>query len=167
MGRAGDGESTASELPRCRHREEVGEGRWRCAHPQLRVDGGVDLRTCIECRAAGVFCDKPAVDMATHVMRNKMPHLLSRVWNLTRALGAFVQDGARTVDKAQYARRLARCDACPERWNDDCKICGCRLSLKARGRAFTCPLGHWIGVGDDPAPAASGEEPREGAPREG
>lgn len=146
-----------SELPTCFHRgEALGGGRFRCRHPQLRVDDGVDLRTCVECRAAGVFCDKPAVDMAPHVLRNKMPHLLTRVWNLTRALGAFVQDGARTVDKGQYARRLALCDACPERWNDDCKICGCRLSLKARGRAFACPLGHWVGAASEGPPEGGG-----------
>lgn len=147
-----------SDLPPCMHRgEALGNGRMACHHPQLAVPDGVDAATCEECRAAGVFCNRPPRDMASHILRNKRPHLLSRVWNLTRSLKAFVDDGFTTVDEAQYKRRLELCNACDQRWNDDCKICGCRLSWKARGRAFSCPLGKWLAVvepsEDPPAPS--------------
>lgn len=151
-----------SELPKCMHRgDNLPNGRLVCRHPQLAVPDGVDQATCDECRAAGVFFNQPPRDMTPHIMRNKRPHLLSRVWNLSRSLKAFVDDGFTTVDKAQYARRMALCNACDQRWNDDCKICGCRLSWKARGRAFACPLGKWLAVVSD-AP----NEPEEPAQRQ-
>lgn len=147
-----------TEFPTCFHRGEPMRPGWHfCRHPQLRVDRGVDLRTCTECDAAGVFCNRPPRDMTSDVMRNKKPHLLSRVWSLARSMRAFASDGLTTVDEAQYLRRLQICDACDQRWNDDCKICGCRLSLKARGRAFSCPLGHWLGVASPDEP--DGETP--------
>lgn len=136
-----------SELPTCFHRGDLlRPGRYSCGHPQLRVEAGVDARTCTECAAAGLFCNREPKDMSSHVMRNKKPHLLSRVWNLTKSMRVFVADGLTTVSEDQYRRRLEICDGCDQRWNDDCKICGCRLSLKARGRAFSCPLGHWLAV---------------------
>jgi len=139
-----------SELPTCFHRgAPVRPGAFACNHPQLRVEHGVDLRTCIECAAAGVFCNKAPKDMQAEIMRNKKPHMMTRVWNLAKSMRAFVADGMTTVDEAQYQRRLEICDGCEQRWNDDCKICGCRLSLKARGRAFSCPLGLWLAVAGD------------------
>ncbi len=135
------------KLPTCYHRgEALGPDLFVCGHPQLAVPDGVDFKTCRECAAAGVFCNKKPRDMSSDIKRNRRPHLLSRVWNLSRSLTAFVSDGLTTVDREQYERRLAICDACDQRWNDDCKICGCRLSLKARGRAFSCPLGKWLAV---------------------
>ncbi len=148
----------AVKLPSCYHRgEAVGEGRFACEHPQLAVPGGVDRKTCRECAAAGIFCNRAPRDMKAVTARNRRPHLLSRVWNLSRSLRSFVSDGMTTVDPAQYERRLAICNGCEQRWNDDCKICGCRLSLKARGRAFSCPLGLWLAVAseDDPEHKAS------------
>jgi len=142
-----------SKLPKCMHRGAPLENeRWECHHPQLAVPDGVDARTCDECRAAGLFCNKPPRDLQPQIIRNKRPHLLSRVWNLARSLKAFADDGFTTVDKAQYERRMRLCHECPQRWNDDCKICGCRLSLKARGRAFSCPLGRWLAVVDADTP---------------
>lgn len=151
-----------SKLPTCYHRGEVlRPGFHVCGHPQLAVPDGVDARTCKECAAAGIFCNKSPKDMEAEIMRNKKPHMMTRVWNLAKSMRAFVADGMTTVDEAQYKRRLEICDCCAQRWNDDCKICGCRLSLKARGRAFSCPLGLWLGVASDDAggegsPGASG-----------
>ena len=149
-----------SELPTCYHRGDLLRPDWyACNHPQLRVDSGVDARTCSECHAAGLFCNRAPRDMETQIARNRKPHLLSRVWSLAKSMRAFVNDGMTTVDEAQYQRRLEICDGCNQRWNDDCKICGCRLSLKARGRAFSCPLGSWIGVASDEAGGAAGGRP--------
>lgn len=133
--------------PTCMHRGPLlPNGRRACTHPQLATPEGVDLATCDECRATGLFCNQPPRDLSPQIMRNKRPHLLSRVWNLSKSLKSFVDDGFTTVDRAHYERRLRICHACPQRWNDDCKLCGCRLSLKARGRAFSCPLGKWLAV---------------------
>ena len=71
------------------------------------------------------------------------PSLPRQAWNLARALAEFVADGCQTVDEAQYRLRLEICDACDARRGNRCLKCGCRLSLKARGRAFRCPLDKW------------------------
>jgi len=74
---------------------------------------------------------------------NRMPSLPRQAWNLTRSLAAFVADGMRTVTEQQYRQRLEICNTCDRRRRNRCLKCGCRLSLKARGRAFRCPLRKW------------------------
>ncbi|NLX96471.1 MAG: hypothetical protein GXY83_09875 [Rhodopirellula sp.] len=71
------------------------------------------------------------------------PSLARQAWNLARAMADFVADGCRTVEVSEYRRRLEICDACNERRGNRCMQCGCRLALKARGRAFRCPLEKW------------------------
>jgi hypothetical protein len=73
----------------------------------------------------------------------KPPPLPRQAWNLARSLADFVADGCRTVTPDEYRRRLEICDACDHRRANRCLKCGCRLSLKARGRAFQCPEGKW------------------------
>jgi hypothetical protein len=75
-----------------------------------------------------------------------MPSLPRQAWNLVASLASFVADGMRTVSKEQYQKRLEICDACGRRRGNRCTKCGCRLSLKARGRAFKCPMDYWPGV---------------------
>ncbi len=58
-------------------------------------------------------------------------------------LADFVCDGFRTASAEAYRQRLEICDGCDQRRGNRCMKCGCRLSLKARGRAFQCPLGKW------------------------
>ena len=70
-------------------------------------------------------------------------HQLSTLWDFAAAAAAFVADGCRTVDAEEYRRRLAICDACPSRAGIRCGICRCFLALKARGRAWSCPIGKW------------------------
>ena len=79
----------------------------------------------------------------------KEPSLTARAWNLTRALASFVADGMRTVSKPEYEQRLRICDSCDRRRHNKCLECGCRLSLKATGRAFKCPLNKWPEPSDD------------------
>jgi hypothetical protein len=74
--------------------------------------------------------------------------LAKQAWNLVRSLADFVADGCKTVTADQYRQRLEICDACDQRRDNRCMKCGCRLSLKARGRAFKCPLEKWPSVGD-------------------
>jgi hypothetical protein len=71
------------------------------------------------------------------------PSLHRQAWNLARALADFVADGCTTVSRQEYEARLAVCDACDQRHGNRCLVCGCRLALKARGRAFQCPLAKW------------------------
>ena len=79
---------------------------------------------------------------------------MRRAWNLTAALAAFVADGLKTVDREQYEQRMTICDDCDKRQGNRCQECGCRLHLKARGRAFKCPLGKWPPVNSrEPPPA--------------
>jgi len=68
-------------------------------------------------------------------------------WDLVRSLADFVSDGCKLVAADEYRRRLEICDGCEERRDNRCRRCGCRLSLKARGRAFRCPLGNWAAAG--------------------
>lgn len=72
-----------------------------------------------------------------------VPCVGRRAWNMLRAAAVFVGDGLRTVTAEEYHARLAICDTCPQRHDDTCTVCGCRLTLKARGRAWRCPLGKW------------------------
>ena len=72
------------------------------------------------------------------------PSLARRAWNLARSLVDFVADGLRTVTAGEYRRRLDVCDRCDQRLGNRCSQCGCWLSLKARGRAFRCPLEKWL-----------------------
>jgi hypothetical protein len=74
----------------------------------------------------------------------KLPPLSRQTWNLVHAIVEFVSDGLQTVTADQYRRRLAICDSCECRRNNRCLKCGCRLSLKARGRVFRCPLDKWL-----------------------
>jgi len=79
----------------------------------------------------------------------KPPGLGRQVWNLAASLASFMADGCKTLTKPEYETRLKICDACDQRRGNQCLQCGCRLSLKARGRAFQCPLNKWPRVGDD------------------
>ena len=76
--------------------------------------------------------------------------LARQAWNLAASLASFVADGCKRVTEQEYKTRLEICDACDQRHGNRCLKCGCRLSLKARGRAFQCPLNKW-------PPVSSGE----------
>jgi len=73
----------------------------------------------------------------------KMPPLGNRAWNLAKALTAFAADGCRTVPKSTYRIRLQTCAACLRREDNWCLECGCFLPIKAKGRAWRCPLDKW------------------------
>jgi hypothetical protein len=74
------------------------------------------------------------------------PSLMRRTWNLAGSLASFLADGCKTLTKEEYQARLEVCDTCDQRRGNRCLKCGCRLSLKARGRAFQCPLNKWPDV---------------------
>jgi len=84
-----------------------------------------------------------------------MPSLRRQAWNLATSLAAFVSDGLKLVDADEYKRRLEICDGCDRRSGGRCSKCGCNLAIKARGRAFRCPLGKWIRKMNDWGPAGT------------
>ena len=87
------------------------------------------------------------------------PGLLEKAWNLATATAAFVADGCHTVDKSEYAARLAVCDTCDQRQDNWCLACGCNLAFKAHGRAMQCPLGKWAAVPTATGPPESNQPP--------
>ena len=72
-----------------------------------------------------------------------MPPMGRKAWNLATSLMNFVADGLKTVSTEQYQERLDVCDSCENRSGNRCTKCGCHLSIKAKGRAFDCPIGKW------------------------
>ena len=90
----------------------------------------------------------------TRKPQGRFPPLHRQAWNLARSLADFVADGCKTVSEEEYRMRLEICDRCDQRRGNRCLKCGCRLSLKARGRAFKCPLRKWPSV--DATPGENG-----------
>lgn len=136
-------------LPPCDYRVELPDtSLYYCRHKSLIApDNLVDASLCWACRVREQPCPhpRPMPDVLDKLTENSTaaPSLPRRAWNLTKALLDFVADGARTVDQTTYEKRLTVCDGCEERQGNSCRQCGCRLGLKARGRAFQCPLGRW------------------------
>jgi hypothetical protein len=71
------------------------------------------------------------------------PPLATQAANFIHSVVAFAGDGCALVDDAEYRRRLTACHACDRRAGRRCTECGCWIGVKARGRAFECPLGRW------------------------
>ncbi len=86
--------------------------------------------------------ESPA-DSASRHRAVQLPSLARQAWNLAQSLADFVADGCHLVTADQYRQRLEICDTCDHRRDNRCLKCGCRLSLKARGRAFQCPAKKW------------------------
>ena len=74
---------------------------------------------------------------------SSFPPLVVQAASLFQAAVAFVGDGCALVEDAEYRRRLDVCRNCDRRTGRRCAACGCWIGLKARGRAFACPLGRW------------------------
>jgi hypothetical protein len=74
---------------------------------------------------------------------HSFPPLTAHATNLFESVVAFVGDGCALVDDTEYRERLETCRACDRRNGKRCTACGCWIALKARGRAFACPLGRW------------------------
>jgi hypothetical protein len=89
------------------------------------------------------MAEEPQHKRATGDQPNAGVILRKPKWDLARSLLAFVADGCTTVSADQYRERLQICDSCEQRKGNRCRQCGCRLSIKARGRAFTCPNEKW------------------------
>lgn len=132
------------QLPPCDYRVELEDPHsFGCRHqrviaPRHRVTASV----CRSCNLRTSVCEEPR-SIAEVKNPDKAPSLPQRSWNLTKAVAAFVGDGFQTLSEEDYQIRLQICDVCNRRKEDYCLECGCKLSLKAKGRAFKCPLGKW------------------------
>jgi hypothetical protein len=75
--------------------------------------------------------------------RPALPPVTTQAADLFHSVVAFVGDGCALVDDAEYRGRLEVCHTCDRRAGRRCTECGCWIGVKARGRAFICPLGRW------------------------
>ena len=145
--------ATTADLPKCKHRGTlVRPGWYTCAHPQVLTPEGADAETCRICFNAGVFCDKDPIEPKKEVTRSSNRQFWSKPWNLLKSMRDFVADGCRTLSLEDYRARLMVCTYCDKRERNTCSICGCHLNLKARGRAFKCPLDKWPKASDAEGP---------------
>lgn len=144
-----------TELPECDYRVPTDEPRvFFCRHARVHSAGNrVTPAVCRICAQRTVPCEtpRPVPKPGEEPPPPRPPSLFQKAWNVAKATAAFVADGLATVDAAEYHRRLSICDSCKERRGNRCLKCGCRLALKARGRAFACPLGKWKADDDSAA----------------
>lgn len=99
------------------------------------------------------LCDPadPAYDPAypayiiARAEQDEPPGWLEKAGNFIAAVGAHVATGMHTVDEETLRARLAICEGCDryEPANDVCRICGCRMSVKASWAEQECPIGKW------------------------
>jgi len=75
--------------------------------------------------------------------QHAFPPFGSQVASFLQSAVAFVGDGCAMVDETEFRRRLDVCRTCERRAGRRCSECGCWIGLKARGRAFACPLDRW------------------------
>ena len=131
----------SATLPECPHRADSSTSTlYICSHSHVRAANGlVTVEICQRCNVR----ELPSESVQRTGRAGQRPRLLRQAWNVTQAMAAFVADGCRTLDEDAYRQRLEVCEGCGQRQGNQCVSCGCRLTLKARGRAFQCPLGKW------------------------
>ncbi|TWT43068.1 hypothetical protein KOR42_45280 [Thalassoglobus neptunius] len=129
--------TTGKKLEECSYRSVTRSSDiFFCRHTGVRATGGfVESTICANCTTKETPCETP---------REPMKKTLGGMgWDAARAIADFVSDGLSTVTKQVYEKRIAICQDCDRRQGNRCLECGCFLQLKARGRAFRCPLGKW------------------------
>ncbi|MEJ7592632.1 MAG: DUF6171 family protein [Planctomycetaceae bacterium] len=134
------------ELAKCDYRVETDDQtNYYCRHSSVHVKGNlVNSAICRYCPQRTIACLSPRpVPESTELTAIVEASLIQKVWNFTSAVAAFVSDGMTLVDNETYAARMAVCETCEYRSNNQCRKCGCNLTLKASGRAFECPIGKW------------------------
>lgn len=144
-------------LPPCDFRENTADPQqFYCRHTAVHASGHiVSMSLCRICTMRTKPCESPRPLPTEDGKIPAPPPILKQAWSLTKALASFVGDGMKTVDSDEYEARLAVCDCCDRRRGNRCLECGCRLSLKARGRTFECPIRKWT---DDSLSTSSGQQ---------
>ncbi len=138
-------------LPACEYRVDIKDDtRIYCRHTSIVANRhllpGVACRACpqrtVACEDARPI---PTPEQLHDILSTDatMPPVATQAWNLLNAVTDFVADGLKTVSREEYEARLAICEDCDQRRGNRCVKCGCHLTVKARGRAFLCPLRKW------------------------
>jgi len=130
----------AQGWPVCRSRTTVSHDNLSaiCSHKQVRIQGNlVSRQLCELCTLRDTAQPEASVSGSEALTFRKLG------WDLAVAVTSFVADGARTVSQSEYEARIRICSTCDRRRGNRCRECGCQLSLKARGRVFSCPLDKW------------------------
>lgn len=70
------------------------------------------------------------------------PSMASRLWHLATDVAAFASEPG-FVTAEEYQDRLSACESCDRRQEGQCLECGCFVSLRAKGKAWDCPLNKW------------------------
>lgn len=100
---------------------------------------------------SGAFAESAEPKAPPEQRRPRKRSCCGQAWDLAKALATFVADGCRTVTAEEYRARLEVCDQCdlldPKRGR--CRSCGCKVRIKARGRAWQCPEGFWPNQSSD------------------
>lgn len=135
------------ELAHCDYRVGTEDPtKYYCRHSSvLAQDNIVDTAVCRYCQQRSIVCHSPrpmpeTVELSAIVEAS----LIQKMWNFTGAVAAFVSDGMTLVDKETFSARMAICESCEYRSDNQCLKCGCNLTMKASGRAFACPIGKWV-----------------------
>lgn len=126
-----DDPQLASEIATCRHQRVRTPGQ-RVSHP-----------VCQSCTMRLTESPPPPVNTPATSCCGRGPSIWTKGWNAAVAVAQFLADGATTLTAEEYQARLDVCEICDQRRNNTCSACGCNLTIKARGRAFACPLGKW------------------------
>jgi hypothetical protein len=139
-------------LPSCEFRKCTDvDHHFVCLHNRVRVAGGrVTSEVCKNCTARilpAIPHSSSTTNTHSQTTRRSRPNHAQRAWNLAASVRDFISDGCRTVSKDEFEERLKVCDSCEFRNANSCTQCGCRLNLKARGRAFRCPVNRWPELG--------------------
>lgn len=138
-----DATTDPMSIPECFHRgPEVRLGFVECSsnwlYPEPSPGGSITraVRNCDGCPVANKLNWQEGE-------RPELPSLAVRAVNAAGAAAQFAADAFQCIEPEQHAERMRICDSCEYRNGDFCAQCGCQLSLKARGRAFQCPVGKW------------------------
>ncbi len=83
--------------------------------------------------------DKYPVPPAGHTP----PALPAKAWAAMTAVARFALGGLRVLPVEDQQARAAVCEGCPYRRDDQCRACGCVLSIKTWMPAEHCPHGLW------------------------
>ena len=75
----------------------------------------------------------------------KGPNMISKVWNLTKAVTKYAAYGFKTVPVEVYETRMKECDKCEHLLKDKgaCGICGCDVELKGQWSTEKYPDNRW------------------------
>lgn len=131
-------------LPDCSLRVSTNDDdSYYCRHSKVHVSNNVVTgHICRMCIWHAAPCTDPRPEV-NEPLSTSEPTFRDKAIGFISSAAAFVADGMTLISEDEVANRLAVCSSCAEHEGNWCRRCGCNLSLKARGRAFECPLGKW------------------------